>query len=125
MSAQQNVLLVLTMQALLGFVQTNVTINTLEVSSRYHANIVRLACSGSEDAAVSFYYRVGGTTKNLTLGGGMVVTKEITLQIGPQDEGEYFCAIGGVRSNNSKILVGEFYANRVGGNVLYIYCKAV
>lgn len=107
MSADRIVLVILTLQALLGFAHGNVMFNTVEVFSPYHANIVRLACSGGE-GAVSFYNRISGTISNLTLADGMEVTRELTLQIGPESEGEYFCEVGGVRSE-TVTLVGELW----------------
>lgn len=109
MSAQQNVLVMLTVQMLLGFVHSDVVFSSFEVVSSYHENVVRLACTtaGANKGAVAFYNRVGGTVRNLTLESALAISRELTLQITPESEGEYFCEIGGVRSNNTIILVGE------------------
>jgi hypothetical protein len=98
------VLFALTVQALLGYIH-GVQLNILEATGPYHSSTVKMACIGDTSSTVAaLFYKVGPPDTELEVEGGNTV--ELTLEIGPEEEGEYYCEINQNRSD-SVTLVGE------------------
>lgn len=99
----------LLLAVLLGLVHS-IDLNKIEITSRFHPAIVRMACNGGGEASRSFYVKVPGENPRIVmLESGNQVQKDITFEITPNREGEYYCEVGGERSN-SVFVVGKLYA---------------
>ena len=100
--------MLLTVAVLLGVVHGTVVLNTLVSDSRYHPNTVRMTCSGgAENGNLTFHNRVGNTSRLVVVEDGATVLRDLTLEITPATEGEYYCMVDGEQSN-TVTLVGEF-----------------
>lgn len=90
----------LLLAVLLGLVHS-IDLNKIEITSRFHPAIVRMACNGGGEASRSFYVKVPGENPRIVmLESGNQVQKDITFEITPNREGEYYCEVGGERSNS-------------------------
>lgn len=116
----QGVLLMLLTVALLGFVHGTVVLNTIVVDSRYHPNTVRMSCvSDTDESVLSFHRRVNNITRVV-----VPASREMTLEITPEIEGEYYCMVNGEISNEVT-LVGEFNKSTVNIYIAIHICVCV
>lgn len=103
-------LLILILQALVGLPYSQSTrFSIVQDASRYHPSLVIMACGDSgASGLVKFFNRVGGIDRNVTLEDAVSIDgRELTIEVKPENEGEYYCRIGDQVSNRI-VLVGEF-----------------